>query len=389
MHAVVEIRAHFSLGDQIVKISVRGADEAEMGRPGFAGTHGSVGFSFQNAQQFDLHGGGEFSHLIEEQRAPVCGGYETFLAGNGTRESALHMTEKFALHQRFRNGPAIDRHEMPLPAAQQMQRAGGKVFSCSCLPVKDGGGLAARGQADLFVQQAHGLAVADHAAETSVAFSRQVFQALVFPPELQFLLLFLRCVGDMPFHVQGSAVVSVDAPGFFAEPFDGAPVRAKDAVIEDHRQVRPDGFIRFLLDESQVFREGALLDGVGAEHFFRNDPENGEAAVAHDFQTESVTAPGSRPQDLCPPGESGQAVVEAFVEGWGRKGADGTHGDILFAAEMQNYAVEPSVWLLPGRSEKKCSDHFFNSVPCPAGRGRRRAGRRGADLPFFRRGRRR
>ena len=68
-------------------------------------------------QELHLERQRQLPDLVEEQR-PLVGRLDAPLALDvGPREGALLVAEEFALQQRLRDGPAVDRHEGACPCA--------------------------------------------------------------------------------------------------------------------------------------------------------------------------------------------------------------------------------------------------------------------------------
>src|SRR4029079_7037603 len=85
-------------------------------------------------QQLDLYRLGDLGDLVEEERAAVGGGEQTFRTGHRASERAPGVTEQLRLHQRFRDRAAIHRHEGPGPASRlQMHRTGNELLDGAAL----------------------------------------------------------------------------------------------------------------------------------------------------------------------------------------------------------------------------------------------------------------
>jgi hypothetical protein len=129
---VEEVLPHESLPDALLQIPVGGCDKTDVDLADFMAPDGNIAVPVQNAQQLDLHVEAQFAQLVQKKGAAVGQVEIAFLVLVGARKSAPLVAEKFAFHQVFRNGAAID---------------GNKVFILSIGEVMNGPGhkLLARG----------------------------------------------------------------------------------------------------------------------------------------------------------------------------------------------------------------------------------------------------
>src|SRR5712692_5204810 len=108
--------------DQRGELLMRGADDA----------HPPL---LDRAQQLHLHGERQVGHLVEEQRAPVRRLEEALAVFGGAGERAFLVAEELAVHQGFRDGAAIDRHERLVAArAVLMDEARVELLAAARLP---------------------------------------------------------------------------------------------------------------------------------------------------------------------------------------------------------------------------------------------------------------
>ena len=82
----------------------------------------------QEAQQFNLQGQRDITHLVKEQR-PAIGDFDLAFGGfDGPGEGALLMPEQLAFEQVFRDRGAIDRHEGPARAVARVMQPAREEF---------------------------------------------------------------------------------------------------------------------------------------------------------------------------------------------------------------------------------------------------------------------
>ena len=142
--AVVEVAPKPASGDLGGKVAVGGGDETEIGLLRLAAADGLVGALLQQAQQFDLHGEGQLTNLVEKQRAALCHRHATFASGMGAGERALHVAEQFGFDERFGDGPTIDGDEgMGVARTGVMDESCKDLLAGTSLARHEHGGIAA------------------------------------------------------------------------------------------------------------------------------------------------------------------------------------------------------------------------------------------------------
>ena len=90
--------------------------------------HAAVGAGFQQAQQLDLHGQWNVTHLIQKQRAAAGRLHQTAPGGAGARKGATLMAKQLGLKQVLGQAGAIHRHQGALGARTSLVHCTGNQF---------------------------------------------------------------------------------------------------------------------------------------------------------------------------------------------------------------------------------------------------------------------
>ena len=107
---------------------------------------------------------------------------------NGTRQSAAHMSEKFALKQGLRQGGAIDGDKgMISPLAVMVQRLGYELLARAGLPLNQNRGVALCHHADHTENRPHRFALTDDRlkVEVQLQLTAQPFHLARQPMQLE------------------------------------------------------------------------------------------------------------------------------------------------------------------------------------------------------------
>ena len=148
---IVKILAETAAVDTLLELAVGRRNDAYVDRFLTGATDLAHPLFLDGPQQFDLHGQRQVSDLVEEQRSAVGGLKEAFTFAVGASERAFAIAEKFAFHQVFRDGPAVDRNEgRGLPGALLVDQAGCQFLAATGFSGDVDGGLAACQLADQF-----------------------------------------------------------------------------------------------------------------------------------------------------------------------------------------------------------------------------------------------
>ncbi len=111
VEAVKQVLAKRAFFHQSLQAAVGGRQHTHVRLDGRGAAHPFETAVLQDAQQLDLHGGGNITHLVQKQ-GPAFGHLESSLAlADGGGEGALFMSEQLAFQQVFRQGGAVDGHQ--------------------------------------------------------------------------------------------------------------------------------------------------------------------------------------------------------------------------------------------------------------------------------------
>ena len=101
VEAVVEVLSEVAFADGGFEVSVGGADDADGGFSCFVGAEAFEFAFLEDAEDFDLDGGGEVADFVEEERA-VVGLFDVSVAcSSGAGEGAFFVAEEFAFDEGF------------------------------------------------------------------------------------------------------------------------------------------------------------------------------------------------------------------------------------------------------------------------------------------------
>src|SRR5262249_27815387 len=102
-----QVLAEAAGGDLALQVTVRGADQPEVGPPLACGADAVEGPRVEHAQELRLDLPDHLADLVEEQRPAVGHLDEPWLLVAGARERAALVAEELALQQRRRHGRAV------------------------------------------------------------------------------------------------------------------------------------------------------------------------------------------------------------------------------------------------------------------------------------------
>ena len=120
VQAEIEILAKLAVRDGLFGVLVGGREHAHIHRRfGLTAQPPDLAV-LEHAQQLGLRGRGHFADFVQKQRAAVGQFKAADAPLGGARESSPLVAEDFALHERFRNGGAIDGHKRPVGARRKL-----------------------------------------------------------------------------------------------------------------------------------------------------------------------------------------------------------------------------------------------------------------------------
>src|SRR6185369_7710381 len=111
VNAVKKVFPEAARGNHFREVPVGGDNDPTIDRDGLVGTDLFKGTPFEDTQQFGLQSQRHIANLVEQEGAPPRLAEFPLPFAVGAGERAPHMTEQFALQQRFGNGGAIDCYE--------------------------------------------------------------------------------------------------------------------------------------------------------------------------------------------------------------------------------------------------------------------------------------
>ena len=120
LQPVVEVLAEAAPLDLVVKVLVRGADEADVHNPRARLADAADLFLLEDAEELGLEGQRQISDLVEKERA--AGGLfdKADLVPHRPGERAPGVAEELAFEERLRDGGAIDGDERPAASAARV-----------------------------------------------------------------------------------------------------------------------------------------------------------------------------------------------------------------------------------------------------------------------------
>ena len=95
----IKVLAKITGIDHSLEVAVGGGNQADIDLDRFVAPDAFESAGLEHAQQLHLHSGVDFTDLVEEERAAVCGLESTDPSGIGIGEGVLLMTEQFAFEQ--------------------------------------------------------------------------------------------------------------------------------------------------------------------------------------------------------------------------------------------------------------------------------------------------
>src|SRR5262249_4857628 len=105
---VIEIFPKVASGYMLDQIAVGGRNDTHIHAGGLHRPQSLESAVLQHAPEFGLEVEGEFADLVQEDRAGVREFEAPHLAGEGSREGALLMSEEFTLDERRGQGRTVD-----------------------------------------------------------------------------------------------------------------------------------------------------------------------------------------------------------------------------------------------------------------------------------------
>ena len=165
VQAVVQVLAEELLLHQLLEVAAGGGEEAHVGMQFLVAADAREGAFLQEPQELDLGLHGQVADLVEEERAAVGGLRASDAAADRARERALLMAEELAFDEVFRERGAVQGDErLVLARGKFHDGTGEKLFAGAAGAADEDGGVGRGDLAELFVDELHLAAVADHPA---------------------------------------------------------------------------------------------------------------------------------------------------------------------------------------------------------------------------------
>ena len=153
---VVEVLAEAAGLDLGVEVPVGGGNQPHVHPCGLDAADPLELTLLEGAEQLHLHLDGDFSNLIEEERAPVCELEASGLGGHGTGEGAALVAEELGLHQVLGNGGAVDFNErLGAATAAFVERGRDEFLAGAALAGDEDRGGGVRDLVDDFIEVLH------------------------------------------------------------------------------------------------------------------------------------------------------------------------------------------------------------------------------------------
>ena len=130
---VVQVAPEGPFGDLCVQVVARGADDAEGNLPLLSSADRAEGARVEEPQELPLQGKGHAADLVEEERPLVGDLRKPRPVGGRSREGAPETSEKLRFEQGFRDGGAVQRHELAPVARRGVDEARDDLLSRSAL----------------------------------------------------------------------------------------------------------------------------------------------------------------------------------------------------------------------------------------------------------------
>ena len=116
--------------DPVLQVAGSGGEHPDIHLSGLPRPHRANLPLLQDAQQFDLHGQGQFTDLIEKDGGAIGNLKQPFSVGLGSCEGPPDMAELLAFQQGFRDRAAVHRHHLGGAAGRAVVDAvGDHLFS--------------------------------------------------------------------------------------------------------------------------------------------------------------------------------------------------------------------------------------------------------------------
>ncbi len=130
IESVIQVFPETPFIDFLFQVSVGGRNHPHI-NGNLAGRTNRIDGSFlQDTQQLHLHVHGHVANFIEKEGAAMGQLKATQAVRHGARERAFSVTKEFALQEFFRDGAAIDRHEVRSRSDRLIvQGAGQQLFT--------------------------------------------------------------------------------------------------------------------------------------------------------------------------------------------------------------------------------------------------------------------
>src|SRR5262249_18359458 len=168
--AVEEIGAEAAVVDRGAQVAVRRRDDADVDRPHLRRAQAPDLPLLERAQELGLDVEGQLADLVEEDGAAAGGLEGADALGVGAGEGAALVAEELALEEVLGHGAAVDDDEGAGGArARGVDAERGLALAGAGLALEEDGGLALGGALEQREGRAHGLRVADEAAERARA----------------------------------------------------------------------------------------------------------------------------------------------------------------------------------------------------------------------------
>ena len=132
VQAEIEILPKLAVRNSLLGIFIGGREHAHVHRRfGLAAQAPDLAV-LEHAQQLGLRGRRHFADFVQKERAAVGKLKAADAALGGSRESASFVPENLALHQRFRDGGAVDGHEGPVGARRKLMQCAREDLLARC-----------------------------------------------------------------------------------------------------------------------------------------------------------------------------------------------------------------------------------------------------------------
>ena len=176
--SIKEIVADFFLAPQLVKIAIRGGDDARFGFARRSADRRIFAF-LQDAQQFHLLFRRQFADFIEKKRPASRAVEKAVPVTIRPGKRPFLIAEHQAFEQRFRDCAAIHRHERKFSAlAHAMNFPRNQFFARAGFARNQNRILAGGGMQRMFIHRLHHRAFPNHLAEFKAVAERKAHEAV-------------------------------------------------------------------------------------------------------------------------------------------------------------------------------------------------------------------